>query len=176
MNVLRPFLFGKLPAAGDFVVRGLDALQRDAWDRRCTLALEAAQSRLGTDYRSKLEATPMRGFVLQPAEPGGIWQAGCVAPSCDRSGRPFLFVLGVFQPDSFAYPAERLTARLTPLLHDAIAQRQAPDTVFEAATLSLRAAGQDDAPGAAINIVVMRDWCQDWIGAPTPSKELRRDE
>jgi type VI secretion system protein ImpM len=124
------FLFGKVPALGDFVARGLSPRARLWWDDRCSRALLDAQQRLGDDFDRDYPALPAERFVLAPT--GGMaWQAGCVMPSRDRAGRAFPFVWGIASPvaidmDDGAAIGERIAARLgdmgaTPIDLDALA-------------------------------------------------------
>ena len=46
----RPFLFGKLPAHGDFVARGLTPDAQAAWDDWASAGLERAMSELGEAF------------------------------------------------------------------------------------------------------------------------------
>src|SRR5690606_6619657 len=95
--------YGKLPASGDFVHRGLDrarilwggrGLQRGVGDLlRCSRDAEAAYLR-----------APFWIFVLPAGLGTGVVQLGCVGPSRDRVGRSFPLVLvlsmdaGRYQP------------------------------------------------------------------------------
>ncbi|MGK6324456.1 type VI secretion system-associated protein TagF [Sphingomonas sp. DT-51] len=87
------FLFGKLPAFGDFVTRGLSADARARWDDRCVASLVAARERLGDAFDRDYGTLPPCRFLLRTG--GAGWQAGCVMPSVDRTGRAFPFVWGV---------------------------------------------------------------------------------
>jgi type VI secretion system protein ImpM len=91
----RPFLFGKLPAHGDFVARGLDATARDAWDLRASAVLQTARERLGDDFEALHDCAPPWRFVCGPSSLGEGWRAGALAPSVDGAGRRFFIVLGV---------------------------------------------------------------------------------
>jgi type VI secretion system ImpM family protein len=109
------FLFGKLPAFGDFVTRGLPVGARAWWDDRCSALLVAAQERFGDTFHTDYAALPPRCFLL-PID--GAWcQVGCVMPSIDRAGRAFPFVWGVSSAGRIdeargAAIAERIAARL----------------------------------------------------------------
>lgn len=155
-----PFLFGKLPAVGDFVQRGLLPAQRDAWDSRCAAAMDDAGCRFGERLASVLEAAPPRGFVLAPTATEPVWQVGCIAPSCDRAGRPFPLVLGVAAPEPWGEAAEIIAGHLVPVLHAAIGTPLPPDRVVDAIVTAL--AGETS--GA---IEMMLSWRKDWIALPT---------
>lgn len=85
--------FGKLPGAGDFVSRRMPDDLREFWDRWCAEgidALKAASTASGLDVWG---ATPTWAFML-PVQPGlSAGQVGVFAPSCDRVGRIFPFVV-----------------------------------------------------------------------------------
>ncbi|MGR4863293.1 type VI secretion system-associated protein TagF [Caulobacter sp. LARHSG274] len=94
MAVSAPFLFGKLPAHGDFVSRGLDGAGRDAWDVAASRLLDTAQSRLGADFAEAHGQAPPWRFVCGPGPLGPDWRAGVLAPSVDSAGRRFVLALG----------------------------------------------------------------------------------
>jgi type VI secretion system protein ImpM len=170
----RPFLFGKLPTLGDFVGRGLRAMQRDAWDDRCTAALSDARRRLGVEFDAALEVTPPHAFLLAPTVAENVWQAGCVAPSCDRAGRPFLFVVGVADADGWGERAGRIAARLEPCLCAAISQGLAVDAILAAVADLFNGAGEERDDDEAGRLNVMLGWRTDWIGVPAIS-DARED-
>lgn len=94
MPVSAPFLFGKLPAHGDFVSRGLDGAGRQAWDIAASRLLDTAQSRLGPDFAEAHGQAPPWRFVSGPGALGPDWRAGALAPSIDSAGRRFVLALG----------------------------------------------------------------------------------
>jgi type VI secretion system protein ImpM len=94
MAVSAPFLFGKLPAHGDFVSRGLDGAGRQAWDVAASRLLDTAQSRLGPDFAEAHGQAPPWRFVCGPGPLGPDWRAGTLAPSVDSAGRRFILALG----------------------------------------------------------------------------------
>lgn len=79
-------LFGKLPATGDFVSRGLDPDARARWDDWLSGSLAAAADALGDRFADRFDGAPPWRFV-QRDEAG--WTAGALAPSADRAGRRF---------------------------------------------------------------------------------------
>ena len=89
---MRTFLTGKLPAHGDFVSRGLDPAERDAWDAWGASALDALRAVAGAQFEAAHAAAPAWRFT---AVRGGAWSAGALAPSVDRVGRRYLLLLGV---------------------------------------------------------------------------------
>jgi type VI secretion system protein ImpM len=88
------FLFGKLPAHGDFVSRGLTAPQAEAWDAWATSALETLRS-ASPDFEAVHDVAPPWRFVAGPSAFGPQWRAGALAPSVDAAGRRFVAVIGV---------------------------------------------------------------------------------
>ena len=88
------FLFGKLPAHGDFVSRGLTPAQSEAWDAWATVAIETLRS-AAPDFEAMHDATPPWRFVAGPSALGPQWRAGALAPSVDAAGRRFVAVIGV---------------------------------------------------------------------------------
>jgi type VI secretion system protein ImpM len=89
------FAFGKLPSHGDFVARGLDPSAKAAWDEWATSALQSAREALGEDFDAAHDEAPSWCFRIAPGRFGPSWRTGAIAPSIDRSGRRYIFVLGV---------------------------------------------------------------------------------
>lgn len=161
MSETRPFLFGKLPAFGDFLSRGLAEQELEAWDRRCTATLRATSARMGDAFARTLEAVPPRGFLLEPGGGERLWQAGCAAFSCDRVGRPFLFVLGFAGGRLLRDEGESIAASLEPCLYDAFLHRRDPASILDAAVDALVERDQAGSPGR----LLMRGWQDDWATA-----------
>jgi type VI secretion system protein ImpM len=86
-----PFLFGKAPAHGDFIARGLSEDEERAWDGWATREMDTARERLGDRFDEAHDAAPPWGFV---AREGAGWRAGALAASVDSAGRRFLLVMG----------------------------------------------------------------------------------
>jgi type VI secretion system ImpM family protein len=83
-------LFGKLPAHGDFVSRGIAPDVRDRWDVELSTSLAAAR---GESFDAHYGAAPPWRFVRPEGEG---WLAGAIALSMDSAGRRFPIVGGVF--------------------------------------------------------------------------------
>lgn len=83
-------LFGKLPAHGDFVARGLSAAEQADWDARLSAAMQAARDGAGDAFEDRFAAAPPWRCVLAD---GSGWLAGALAPSIDRAGRIFPILL-----------------------------------------------------------------------------------
>lgn len=84
---LKPWLFGKLPALGDFVSRGIDMVTRDRLDAWLSSELEAARERWGEALEARYDAAPAWTFVDQDED--GNWCGGALCASIDRAGRRF---------------------------------------------------------------------------------------
>jgi type VI secretion system protein ImpM len=105
--------YGKLPARGDFVGRGLPARWRSDWDGWLQRGLALAATTLdGNALRERLRAfAPWRYLAL--TAPGEIW-CGIMVASHDRVGRAFPLTL-VERLPAPASPGES-AARLASLL------------------------------------------------------------
>lgn len=80
------WVFGKLPAHGDFVVRGMDAATRGMLDGWLAAAIEAARMRYPDDFAERFDAA-------QPWRAEGDGVAGAIAASQDAVGRRFPLLL-----------------------------------------------------------------------------------
>jgi len=105
--------WGKLPARGDFVGRGLPPPWRSEWDRWLQRGLDlAATLPDGATLRERLSAfAPWR--YLACTAPGEAW-CGIVVPSHDRVGRAFPLTLAerLGAPASTSECAARLVSLL----------------------------------------------------------------
>jgi type VI secretion system protein ImpM len=82
------FVFGKLPAHGDFVARGLSVEAREAWDAWLAQEMADAKAAHGATFAERFVAAPVWRFV-------GTEAVGALAPSADSVGRHFPIVAGV---------------------------------------------------------------------------------
>jgi type VI secretion system protein ImpM len=89
-------LFGKLPAHGDFVARGLGAAEREALDAWLSAEMLAAREALGSDFENRYDRAPPWRF----AGPDGT---GVLVASVDGVGRRFPLYLALSIP--FSSPA-----------------------------------------------------------------------
>jgi type VI secretion system protein ImpM len=122
--------YGKLPARGDFVGRGLPPRFRSNWDAWLQGGLALAATKLhGAALRERLGAFAPWRYVALTA-PGEIW-CGIVVASHDRVGRAFPLTLA----ERFTAPAppDQSAARLASLLE---AAAEGPETL-EAAIAAL---------------------------------------
>lgn len=125
----QPFLFGKLPAHGDFVMRGLSEPERDAWDAWGAEALSALRGAAGEAFEDVHGAAPPWRFVVG-GEAG--WRAGALSPSVDNVGRRYLLAVGAGSlPGPVAGACGLLlTAAAETLIYDALAQGLTADAVI----------------------------------------------
>ena len=85
--------FGKLPSAGDFISRRMPYAVQQSWDRWCAASMELLKERNPVSGWALWGNMPKWAFLLpeQPGVPFG--QLGVIAPSCDRVGRNFPFLV-----------------------------------------------------------------------------------
>ena len=105
--------YGKLPARGDFVGRGLPPRWRSGWDDWLQRGFALAATTLDdAALRERLRAFAPRRYLALPA-PGEIW-CGIMVASHDRVGRAFPLTLA----ERFAGPSSpgESAARLASLL------------------------------------------------------------
>lgn len=93
-------LFGKLPAAGDFVTRTLPGAFVAAWDDWLQRSLVASRAALGGNWTEIYLQSPIWRFALQPQVVNALAWAGVLMPSVDRSGRYFPLTLAAPIPSA----------------------------------------------------------------------------
>ena len=149
------FVFGKLPAHGDFVSRGLSDAAREAWDSWATAALERLRDG-HPDFEDAHDAAAPWRFVAGPSTLGPGWRAGALAASVDSAGRRFIVAAGV-EASPLARDPET-AAEVEEALYLAIAERQTVDelqaniarriaALVDVASFADRAARAPDGPG-----------------------------
>jgi len=129
-SVSGAFVFGKLPAHGDFVARGLTPDARDGWDAFLSASLADARRTLGDKFEAQYDAAPAWRFALADS-------SGAIAPSVDRAGRRFPLLLGHAGDASMAAACEDL-------LYRALGDAMTIDAVWDAVS-GLNADPADDA-------------------------------
>lgn len=122
------WLFGKLPAHGDFVARGLPADQREALDDWLAGSMAAARADRGDGFDAAYDQAPPWRFAR---ESGGRWEAGAMAPSMDGVGRRYPIVVAVTGLDDAK--VEGAVEAVEALLYDALAEGWDADRLFAAA-------------------------------------------
>lgn len=86
-------LYGKMPAHGDFVRRGLPADFVAAWDGWAQRGIAAASAVLGPAWPAAWDAAPLWRFALPAGACGASAVAGVLACCRDGVGRRFPLVL-----------------------------------------------------------------------------------
>ena len=97
-------LFGKLPAHGDFVRRGLPEPFVEAWDSWVQEGLAAAREALGEGFAEAWAAAPAWRFRLPPGACGAEAAAGVVLASEDMVGRRFPLAVATLLSDGEPAP------------------------------------------------------------------------
>ena len=135
------FLFGKLPAHGDFVCRGLAAEERDALDDWMAEELAIARAGLGDGFEAAFDAAPPWRFAWREAE---AWSAGALAASADAVGRRFPLLLGrrAVAPGD----ATGVAAQCEEAIYDAVLGAWSADRLLEKAESFDSAGGGGAAP------------------------------
>lgn len=85
-----PWVFGKLPAHGDFIARGLAPELREALDDWLSTGLASARARFA-DFDERYPLAPAWQFV--DCDPAGQWSGGALCLSVDAVGRRFPVLL-----------------------------------------------------------------------------------
>lgn len=89
--------FGKLPARGDFVTRGLPNRFLDAWEVWVARAIAASRELLDQDWDTAWMVAPIWRFCLPAGACGPDPAVGLMMPSVDRVGRCYpLMIATVF--------------------------------------------------------------------------------
>lgn len=124
-------LFGKLPAHGDFVSRGIVPDERDALDQWLAASLAQARAGLGEAFDGLYEEAPPWRFAW--AHPAG-WTAGAMALSVDGVGRryPILVALAGVAGEQ----VEQAAGLAEDLLYDAMVEGWDADRLHGAVGLA----------------------------------------
>ena len=91
-------LYGKLPAHGDFVRRGLPSSFCDPWDDWLQAGIAAARDALGEGWERLWDAAPAWRFALPAGACGPDPVAGVMATSADAVGRRFPLTVAATAP------------------------------------------------------------------------------
>lgn len=81
--------FGKIPAHGDFVSRGLPPSLLEAWDTWLQQCMLESQRQLGEQWLTHYLTSPVWRFAISPGILGPEGLGGVMMPSVDRVGRYF---------------------------------------------------------------------------------------
>ncbi|MBI1181988.1 MAG: type VI secretion system-associated protein TagF [Alphaproteobacteria bacterium] len=102
LDAAGPGFFGKVPAIGDFVRRGLPGSFVEPWDAWMRALLQSGTSRLGDDWLEIYLTSPIWRFVLPPGTCGPEAVAGVMVPSIDAVGRCYPLTLAELVPAASA--------------------------------------------------------------------------
>ncbi|WP_198373699.1 type VI secretion system-associated protein TagF, partial [Roseomonas rosulenta] len=91
-------LYGKVPAHGDFVRRGLPSSFVTPWDSWLAAGIAAAREQLGAQWEGAWDSAPAWRFALPPGACGPDAVAGVMLPSQDQVGRRFPITLAALLP------------------------------------------------------------------------------
>jgi type VI secretion system protein ImpM len=97
-------LFGKVPAHGDFVRRGLPSSFVTPWDEWLQAAVAAARAQLGARWEDAWDNAPAWRFALPAGACGPDAVAGVMLPSQDQVGRRFPITLAALLPPGASPP------------------------------------------------------------------------
>ena len=143
---LTRWLFGKLPAHGDFLSRGLDFGLRDALDHWLTGEIEAARDRLGASFDDRWFTAPAWNFV--DCDGCGQWSGGALCASLDSAGRKFPVILAA--PAADAHGAGEIAAGCLGSLYSALSQRWEADQLHSHTIEPIAAGWSDSQPAWAL--------------------------
>jgi len=85
--------YGKLPARGDFITRGMPLTFTDPWDAWLQSAIKASREAMGADWLQTYLSAPLWRFLLPAGMLGPQAVIGVLCPSVDRVGRHFPFTI-----------------------------------------------------------------------------------
>ncbi|CAH0300660.1 type VI secretion system-associated protein TagF [Roseomonas sp. CECT 9278] len=97
-------LYGKVPAHGDFVRRGLPSSFVAPWDSWLAAGIAAARGQLGAHWDAAWDTAPAWRFALPAGACGPDAVAGVMLPSQDQVGRRFPITLAALLPPGAAPP------------------------------------------------------------------------
>jgi type VI secretion system ImpM family protein len=127
-GAVNSWLFGKLPAHGDFVSRGLSLHQRDALDSWLSNEMAGAIEQFGDDFREFYSMAPPWCFVDQGESAG--WAGGAISPSVDSAGRRFPII--VARAALKAEQAQNAARCCVEVIYDAFDQAMTADAMLSA--------------------------------------------
>jgi type VI secretion system ImpM family protein len=135
----RAFIFGKAPAHGDFVSRGLTSEAEAVWDTWASRELAEAEARLGAEFAAAHDVAPPCRFVAGPGALGADWRAGSVVASVDSAGRRYILAAGLngMAADVAGAHGLAVAARCEGVLYDALTERMTADATLQALEQSL---------------------------------------
>lgn len=90
--------FGKLPARGDFLARGLPRPFLDAWDDWLQAGMADSRQALGDGWLQAYLTSPLWRFALSPGAVDESAWSGVFMPSVDKVGRYFPMTIAMQLP------------------------------------------------------------------------------
>ncbi len=111
--------FGKIPARGDFLRKGLSPDFVQPWDRWAQQFLLTGRETLGEHWQETYFSAPIWRFALNPGLCGPSSVVGVLMPSVDRVGRQFPLTLAMECEPSEAWDAYASATRCFAGLEDA---------------------------------------------------------
>jgi type VI secretion system ImpM family protein len=140
------WMFGKLPALGDFVSRGLDFPLRDSLDDWLSSEMAAALGRFPEDFEERYFAAPAWSFV--DCDNQGQWSGGALCASVDAVGRKFPVMAAASSED--VESASVMAGACLDILHHALAEGWDADAVQLSALEPAELPWQPQAPEWAL--------------------------
>ena len=119
-DTMRPagaWLFGKIPAHGDFISRGLTPKIQELLDLWLSAELARAKGRFADFDARYVQAAP---WYFIDCDPDGAWSGGALCPSVDKVGRRFPILVGA--PAANAGHAEALACNAIELIFGALGE------------------------------------------------------
>ncbi|MBK8209082.1 MAG: type VI secretion system-associated protein TagF [Rhodospirillales bacterium] len=92
--------YGKIPASGDFVRRGLPAEFVQPWDDWLAAAVHRSQEELGAAWLDCYLTSPIWRFAMAASVCGSRAAVGVLTPSVDAVNRHFPVVIAALLPDT----------------------------------------------------------------------------
>ena len=92
--------YGKVPAHGDFISKGLPRSFIEPWDAWLQEAIVSGRQQLGDNWLNYYLTSPIYRFVLSPGICGRTGWSGVVMPSVDKVGRYYPMTLSVMDNQS----------------------------------------------------------------------------
>ena len=120
-------LWGKLPAHGDFVSRGIEPATRDELDGWLAGSLAQARAAVGEAWEDRYDEAPPWRFAWAEGE---RWTAGALAPSADGVGRRYPILIALRGLDGAQ--VEHAADLAENLLYDALGEEWDADRLHAA--------------------------------------------
>ena len=159
------FLFGKMPAHGDFISRGLSAETEACWDAWAAGEIEAARRHWEEGFDQVHQATPPARLIAGPGALGDGWRAGALVASVDAVGRRFILAAGVqaLTPVDAVACGSKIAEQVETVLYQSIGDtRNADATMLALAAMTV--GGLEPAVARALSVEVHGGgawWCPD---------------